>query len=76
MSASSQISYLSKSKLISAWQCQKKLYLEINHPELAHVSAMTESLFTTGPSGRGRLQKKSLDQWVVSKYHFLEMSVL
>lgn len=48
MSASSQISYLSKSKLISAWQCQKKLYLEINHPELAHVSAMTESLFTTG----------------------------
>ena len=39
---------LSKSKLISAWQCAKKLHLEINRPELAHVSENTESLFATG----------------------------
>jgi len=40
--------YLSKSRLISAWQCQKKLYLEKHHPELGEVSADTESLFATG----------------------------
>ena len=40
--------YLSKSRLISAWQCPKKLHLEKHHPELGEVSAKTESLFTTG----------------------------
>lgn len=40
--------FLSKSRVISAWQCQKKLYLEKNRPELAEVSARTESLFATG----------------------------
>ena len=40
--------YLSKSKLISAWQCAKKLHLEKHHPELGVVSAQTESLFATG----------------------------
>jgi hypothetical protein len=40
--------YLSKSRLISAWQCPKKLYLETHHPELGEVSAQTESLFETG----------------------------
>ena len=40
--------YLSKSRLISAWQCQKKLYLEQHHPELGEVSSDTESLFATG----------------------------
>ena len=40
--------YLSKSKLISAWQCPKKLHLEKHHPEFAEVSAQTESLFATG----------------------------
>ena len=40
--------YLSKSKLISAWQCAKKLHLEKHHPELGEVSAQTESLFATG----------------------------
>jgi len=40
--------YLSKSRLISAWQCLKKLHLEKHHPELAEVSAKTESLFATG----------------------------
>ncbi len=40
--------YLSKSKLISAWQCPKRLHLEKHHPELGEVSARTESLFATG----------------------------
>jgi hypothetical protein len=40
--------YLSKSRLISAWQCAKKLHLEKHHPELGEVSAQTESLFETG----------------------------
>ena len=40
--------YLSKSRLISAWQCPKKLHLEKHHPELGEVSAKTESLFATG----------------------------
>ncbi len=40
--------YLSKSRLISAWQCPKKLHLEKHHPELGEVSANTESLFATG----------------------------
>jgi len=40
--------YLSKSRLISAWQCPKKLHLEKHHPELGVVSAQTESLFATG----------------------------
>ncbi len=39
---------LSKSKLISAWQCPKKLHLEKHHPELGVVSPQTESLFATG----------------------------
>ena len=40
--------YLSKSRLISAWQCAKKLHLEKHGPELAEVSDQTESLFATG----------------------------
>ena len=40
--------YLSKSRLISAWQCPKKLHLEKHHPELGDVSSNTESLFATG----------------------------
>ena len=40
--------YLSKSRLISAWQCAKKLHLEKHHPELGVVSSQTESLFATG----------------------------
>jgi hypothetical protein len=40
--------YLSKSRLISAWQCPKRVYLERHHPELGAVSAQTESLFATG----------------------------
>ena len=40
--------YLSKSRLLSAWQCPKKLHLEKHHPELGEVSSQTESLFATG----------------------------
>ena len=40
--------YLSKSRLISAWQCAKKLHLEKHHPEFGEVSDLTESLFATG----------------------------
>ena len=40
--------YLSKSRLIAAWQCAKKLHLEKHHPELGEVSAQTEALFATG----------------------------
>ena len=40
--------YLSKSRLISAWQCAKKLHLEKHHPELGEISAQTQSLFATG----------------------------
>lgn len=40
--------YLSKSRLISAWQCPKKVHLEKHHPELGVVSAQTASLFAGG----------------------------
>jgi hypothetical protein len=40
--------YLSKSKLISAWQCPKKLHLEIHKPELSNISSTTDALFATG----------------------------
>ncbi|MDH3512939.1 MAG: DUF2779 domain-containing protein, partial [Gammaproteobacteria bacterium] len=40
--------YLSKSMLIAAWQCRKRLYLEHHHPELGEVSPQTESLWKTG----------------------------
>lgn len=40
--------YLSKSRLISAWQCLKRVHLEKHHPELGEVSAQTESLWATG----------------------------
>ncbi|MGB5336679.1 MAG: DUF2779 domain-containing protein [Woeseiaceae bacterium] len=39
---------LSKSRLLSAWQCPKKLFLETFRPELAVYSAQTEALFATG----------------------------
>ena len=40
--------YLSKSRLISAWQCPKRLHLEKHHPEFGEVSSQMESLFATG----------------------------
>jgi len=44
----SKFPYLSKSRLISAWQCPKKLHLEKYHPELGDVTANMESLFAMG----------------------------
>ena len=41
-------SYLSKSKLISAWQCPKRLYLEKFHPELAEITDDMEAMFALG----------------------------
>jgi hypothetical protein len=40
--------YLSKSRLISAWQCPKRLYLEKFRPELAEITDATQALFATG----------------------------
>lgn len=40
--------YLSKSRLISAWQCAKKLHLEKHHNELAVITSQMESLFAGG----------------------------
>ena len=39
---------LSKSRLISAWQCPKRLHLEQHHPELGDTSSSTEALFAVG----------------------------
>ena len=39
---------LSKSKLIAAWQCPKRLYLEKYHPEYGEISARTRALWATG----------------------------
>ena len=41
-------SYLSKSKLISAWQCPRRLYLEKYHPDLAEITDSMEALFAMG----------------------------
>ena len=40
--------YLSKSRLISAWQCPKKLHLEKHHRELAVITPQMESMFAGG----------------------------
>ena len=40
--------YLSKSRLISAWQCARKLHLEKHHKELAVITSQMESLFAGG----------------------------
>ncbi len=40
--------YLSKSRLMSARQCLKRLHLEIHHPELARYSAQAEAAFAAG----------------------------
>jgi len=40
--------YLSKSRLISAWQCPKKLHLEKHHKELGVITPQMESAFAGG----------------------------
>jgi len=44
----SSVHRLSKSKLISGWQCARRLWLEVHARERATVSAVTEQLFATG----------------------------
>lgn len=39
---------LSKSRLISAWQCLKRVHLEKHHPELGEITALTRSLWAAG----------------------------
>ena len=39
---------LSKSKMLSGIQCQKRLYLEVHQPKLAEQSGGTEQLFANG----------------------------
>lgn len=39
---------LSKSKLIASRQCQKRLWLEVRHPELREDSAATQASFNVG----------------------------
>lgn len=40
--------FLSKSRLISAWQCPKKLHLEKHHKELGVITSQMESAFAGG----------------------------
>src|SRR5579863_2006303 len=40
--------YLSKSKLLSGEQCEKRLYLEVHHPELKEVTPAMQARFDTG----------------------------
>ncbi len=37
-------SSLSKSRLIAAWQCPRRLYLEKFHPQLAEITDNMEAL--------------------------------
>jgi hypothetical protein len=39
---------LSKSRLISAWQCLKRVHLEKHHPEFGVITPQTRSLWDTG----------------------------
>ena len=40
--------FLSKSRLISAWQCTKRVHLEKNHPEFGVITPQVRSLWATG----------------------------
>ena len=66
--------YLSKSRLISAWQCPKKLHLEKHHPELGEVSPQTESLFATGHQvGAVAQQQYGTDESIEIAFDFKSM---
>jgi hypothetical protein len=39
---------LSKSKLVAALQCERRLWLAVNHPEVETVDAQREAVFATG----------------------------
>ena len=40
--------FLSKSRLVSAWQCLKRVHLEKHHPELGVITPQVRSLWATG----------------------------
>ena len=40
--------FLSKSKILSGWQCHKRLWLETHDPEQAETDASTERRFEIG----------------------------
>ena len=40
--------YLSKSKLLSGWQCSRRLWLELNEPDEQQISATTQASFDVG----------------------------
>jgi len=40
--------YLSKSRILSGWQCQKRLWLEVHDPGKAEISTATERAFQVG----------------------------
>ena len=46
---------LSKSRMLSGWQCRKRLWLEIHDPEKAVTTPSAERAFAIGGSGRNRL---------------------
>ena len=56
---SGQKPYFSKSKLIAAWQCQKKLYLDKHHPDLAEDSDDRQAIFDVG----NRVGKMAQDKY-------------
>jgi len=56
---SGQKSYFSKSKLIAAWQCQKKLYLDKHHRDLAEDSDDRQAIFDVG----NRVGKMAQDKY-------------
>jgi hypothetical protein len=39
---------LSKSRIMAALQCRKRLYFEVHHPELGEISPQTQAAFDTG----------------------------
>ena len=40
--------HLSKTKILSGWQCRKRLWLEVHDPDKAEVSPATERAFRVG----------------------------
>ena len=52
---------LSKSKLLSAWQCAKRLYLEFHHPELASVDSTAQDRLAAGQAV-GQLAREILGE--------------
>ncbi len=66
--------YLSKSRLISAWQCSKKLHLEKHHKELGVITSQMESAFAGGHQvGDIAQQLYGTDQSVEVQFNFKTM---